>query len=63
MTVKELIVELLEEPMDSEICVCDNTKHQTSDGIEVDGYAYDIEDVSEFDSGTVCIGIHNWRDG
>ena len=62
MTVKELIVELLKEPMDSEVCVSDDTKHQTSDGKVVDGYVYDIEDVTEFDSGIVCINIHNWRD-
>lgn len=61
MTVKELITELLEYDMNSEVRVAINKKHINKYGNEVDGYQFDIEKINDF-GGITEIVFEDWRD-
>ena len=60
MTVKELIIKLLEAPMDAEVGLFLIEEHINEyDGYLVDGYHFDIEDVHCWKNG-VDINFIDW---
>lgn len=61
MTVKELINELLDLPMHSEIMLRYPKEHSDGYGGTVYGYGYEIDGVTK-DGGTVYIEFTDWRD-
>lgn len=60
MTVKELISELLEMPMDAEVSIYDPTPHEDKYGRTCNGYCFGIDDVKQ-DSDVVKIKFTDWR--
>lgn len=59
MTVKELIIKLLEEPMNSEVRLTIDDPHQDEHG-DCSGYVFDIDSVSH-EFGRCMIKFTDWR--
>ena len=56
MTVKELIIQLLDCDVDKEICIADDVEFEDENG-KVIGSLYDITSV--YESGLVCLKFDN----
>lgn len=59
MTVKELIIKLLEEDMDTEVRLSIDEPHQDEHG-DCEGYVFDIDSVSH-EFGGCMIKFTDWR--
>lgn len=60
MTVKELIIKLLEEPMDTRVQLSIDAPHQDEHG-QCEGYVFDIDSVVH-DYGECMIKFTDWRE-
>ena len=60
MTVKELIIKLLEEPMDTEVQLTIDAPHQDEHG-QCEGYVFDIDSVTH-EFGECMIKFTDWRE-
>ena len=61
MTVKELIIMLLDEPMDAEIYVGNRERHIDEQGEECSGYMFEIDDVERWNENCRIINFTDWR--
>lgn len=64
MKVKELIIRLLDEPMDAEIMLCtdDDKKVEDFNGVKVvnRGVSFAIDEIEHWNE-QVCINFTDWR--
>lgn len=59
MTVKELIIKLLDYKMDSEVSLSIDEPHQDEHG-KIEGYVFDIDSI-EYEYGAVMIKFNDYR--
>lgn len=61
MKAKELIIKLLNEPMDAEIYIGNKEKYRNKYGAETSGCMFEIDDIERFNKDCIILNYTDWR--